>query len=475
MLRSLSLVALLGCLVSPLTFADEAAPAAGQTVVAEKPATEETTDETTDGAEDGAAELTEEEAAASAEKARAVLMAAAKHAAEQPSTSFTMAYAVSFKMGEEEGEQATKYLVAMAGPNKFSVVDPDGPFFIKSDGEDMMTRFQDKFVVEAAPASIADVLQNQVLGMLASGDARTALYLLTPESAEPMLGNAELAYEGEQKLDGKSVDVVSLTLRDRPWKLYVSTGDAPTLVRAEPDMSKRISAAQRNAGLEVTAALNFSDWKFDAPMTQQAFQLSIPKKAEFVESLFGGQDAPHPLLGEESPVFTLATDGGEEVNLKDLVGEKIIILDFWATWCGPCVRAFPALTTVADDFKDQGVVFFAVNQQEDEEKVAAFLEDKDYSLNVLYDTEGEVGQAFKVSGIPQSVVIGKDGKVQVVHVGFSPDLEKKLTAELTSLIEGKDLAAEAVVERKRIEAERAERLAELEARFAKKRAATAGS
>ncbi|QDU91065.1 Thiol-disulfide oxidoreductase ResA [Pirellulimonas nuda] len=460
MLRSLSFVALLGVCLPFYAWADEAETSEAKTVVAQKPAEEEQ-----------AEEMTEEEAEASAEKARAVLMAAAKHVSQQPSASVTMEYTVSFKMGERGGEQATKYLVALAGPNRFSVVDPDGPFFIKSDGDDMMTRFQDKFVVEAAPKSIAEALQNRVLGMLANGDASTALNLVSPESAKPLLAAADLAYEGQQELDGEKVDVVSADFRGRPWKLFVTTGDSPTLVRAEPDMSKRISPQQRKAGLEVTAGLNFSDWQFDAPATSQAFVLSIPKKAEFVESLFGGGDEPHPLLGEQAPTFTLATDGGEDVDLADLVGEKIIILDFWATWCGPCVRAFPALTTVADDFADKGVVFYAVNQREDEEKVAAFLEDKDYSLNVLYDVEGEVGSEFGVSGIPQSVVIGKDGKVQVVHVGFSPDLEKKLTKELNALVEGKDLAAEAVIERQRIEAERAERLAELEARFAKKRAA----
>jgi thiol-disulfide isomerase/thioredoxin len=119
------------------------------------------------------------------------------------------------------------------------------------------------------------------------------------------------------------------------------------------------------------------------------------------------------------------------------------MLDFWATWCGPCVKAMPDVDGVAKKFKDQGLVFYAVNCGEDIETIKAFLAQAQLDPTVAVDTKDEIGPLYKVEGIPQTVLIGKDGKVQVVHVGFSPDLGKTLTKNIEDLLAGKDLAKEA--------------------------------
>ncbi len=412
------------------------------------------------------------DADASAEKAREVLMAAAQFLGGQPMAAFTMEYAVGYKQGEEEGGEETPYQVAIAGPNRFSISDDEAPFFIRSDGEHLMTRFPDRFSVEPAPKNFAGMLQSQIIGLLANQDAKTVLALLSPATAEPLLARAQLAYAGQEELDGVQADHLTLEIRGRKWDVYIAAGDEPVLLKLVPDMSSKINRQGREAGISLQAAFNFSDWDFDSPQIAEAFLLSIPAKAEFVENVFGREEGPHPLVGAKAPKFTLETDGGEEVSLADLTKKNVVILDFWATWCGPCVAAFPTLTSVAEAYADKGVVFYAVNLRESPKKVADFLEDKDYALNVLYDTDGKVAGNFKVSGIPQSVIIGKDGRVQVVHVGVAPDLKSRLTEELDALLAGKDLARETVEARKREQARLADRLAELKATFAKKRATT---
>jgi thiol-disulfide isomerase/thioredoxin len=118
------------------------------------------------------------------------------------------------------------------------------------------------------------------------------------------------------------------------------------------------------------------------------------------------------------------------------------MLDFWATWCGPCVAALPEISAAADEMKDKDVVFYTVNLREDPEAVKEFLKEQELDVPVLLDAEGEIGDLYKAEAIPQTVLIGKDGRVQVVHVGFGGDAKKKLIEELTALLEGKELAQE---------------------------------
>ena len=131
--------------------------------------------------------------------------------------------------------------------------------------------------------------------------------------------------------------------------------------------------------------------------------------------------------------------GGDKLALADHLGEDIVILDFWATWCGPCIQAMPALIEVADDYRDRNVVFYAINQREPASAVENFIKDREWDLLVPMDPQGSVAGQYKVRGIPQTVVIGKDGTVQSVHVGFSPDLREKLSGELDALLAGESL------------------------------------
>ena len=128
-------------------------------------------------------------------------------------------------------------------------------------------------------------------------------------------------------------------------------------------------------------------------------------------------------------------------ELSQHLDKGVIILDFWATWCGPCVRALPIIAEVAATYKDQGVEFFAVNLGDEPAAVQAFLEEHKLSVPVVLDRDNRIGALYKAEAIPQTVIIGKDGVVQVVHVGFSANLQAELSHELDALVAGKKLAA----------------------------------
>jgi len=148
-----------------------------------------------------------------------------------------------------------------------------------------------------------------------------------------------------------------------------------------------------------------------------------------------GRESTHELIGKASPLFTAPLLDGGELRLEDELGKNVIVLDFWATWCGPCVKALPTIASVTREYRDRGVRFFAVDQGEDADTIRSFLEERKLDVTVALDSDGEIGNRYKVQGIPQTVIIGRDGKVKSVHIGLIPDLATELARELEGLLE----------------------------------------
>ena len=124
--------------------------------------------------------------------------------------------------------------------------------------------------------------------------------------------------------------------------------------------------------------------------------------------------------------FTLTNREDENVTLSDFEG-KVVLLDFWSTWCGPCISSFPKMQEMVSQFENDPVEFFFVNSWENQEpdkvkeKVEEFLEEKGYNFNVLFDYNDEVINAYKVRGIPARILIDKSGNIKAI-VRYSDDL-----------------------------------------------------
>lgn len=112
-----------------------------------------------------------------------------------------------------------------------------------------------------------------------------------------------------------------------------------------------------------------------------------------------------------------------------------ILVDFWATWCGPCRKGMPVLIEVAGKYKDKGVVLYAVNQREDAEKIGKFLEKAKWDVKIPMDATGAISQKYAVSGIPQTVYIDREGVVRAIEVGLPPGGDEALRKAITEEIE----------------------------------------
>ena len=127
---------------------------------------------------------------------------------------------------------------------------------------------------------------------------------------------------------------------------------------------------------------------------------------------------PAPQKGFLAPDFTLETLEGENITLSDLRG-KMVLLNFWATWCPPCRSEMPAFQKAYIDYEEEGFVILAVNatRQDKLESVGAFITEYGLSFPIVLDVEGNANQLYQVQSLPTSFFIDKEGMIQEVVVG----------------------------------------------------------
>lgn len=120
-------------------------------------------------------------------------------------------------------------------------------------------------------------------------------------------------------------------------------------------------------------------------------------------------------VGDTAPDFTVELLGSDTVKLSDFKG-KAVFLNFWATWCGPCIVEFPTIQQLADAFPDDLVVI-AVNCSEKKTNIKKFIDDNGYDFNVGLDEDGKIQKKYPTMGIPYTVIIDPDGVITSIHLG----------------------------------------------------------
>ena len=177
-------------------------------------------------------------------------------------------------------------------------------------------------------------------------------------------------------------------------------GDGGPVTRAEMLVFRRIS--------------------LDQPIADSLFVFRPPAGAVRVQRLAGMNSEENDLTGQAAADFSLADLEGHPHRLSEERG-KVVMLDFWATWCGPCRLQMPAVDKLYQEFKSKGLVVFAVNQREPADRARAYLKKFSYSTTTLLDSEGEVGRQYGVRGIPTLVIVGRDGTIVTHWVGVHPE------------------------------------------------------
>jgi len=149
-----------------------------------------------------------------------------------------------------------------------------------------------------------------------------------------------------------------------------------------------------------------------------------------------------------APDFTLSTlDGEEEITLSELRG-KVVYLDFWASWCGPCRQSFPEIKKLHADYGESDFVVLAVNLDRQASAGLNFMARQKADFLAVHDKGGKVAGRYGVRGIPTTVLIGADGRIAHQVSGFHPRMMPDLKARIESLLEDAAAAAKAAPDEK---------------------------
>ena len=116
---------------------------------------------------------------------------------------------------------------------------------------------------------------------------------------------------------------------------------------------------------------------------------------------------------------------------------KVVYVDFWASWCGPCRESFPWLGNLVREFSSRDFVVIAVNVDKDRARAERFLDNTPADFPIVYDPRGDIATAYNVAGMPSAVLIDRDGHVRFQHAGFSAKKEEQYEADLLTLLNEK--------------------------------------
>jgi peroxiredoxin len=134
-----------------------------------------------------------------------------------------------------------------------------------------------------------------------------------------------------------------------------------------------------------------------------------------------------------APDFTLHTMSGPNLRLKEQRG-RVVMVNFWATWCGPCRQEMPELSRLYEKYKSSGFVLLGVNVDDDTSKAAEVAAKLGVTFPVLLDTDKAVSKLYDLSTMPSTVIIDRDGKVRYVHRGYLSGYEENYEKQIRELL-----------------------------------------
>jgi thiol-disulfide isomerase/thioredoxin len=170
------------------------------------------------------------------------------------------------------------------------------------------------------------------------------------------------------------------------------------------------------------ATIDYSTVDAGVELADESFAWAPPEDAKDASKMEqGGGQQEYPAMkleGAAAPAFKLNDLDGNEVTLESLKGQ-VVLIDFWASWCGPCRQSMPETVALSKELAPKGLKAFAINVGEDQPTAKAAADELKIEIPVLLDTQQEASQAYAANAIPMAVVIGKDGNVRKVFIGMT--------------------------------------------------------
>ncbi len=250
------------------------------------------------------------------------------------------------------------------------------------------------------------------------------------ESFKHELSASEIKYGGLAVIDGILCHIIHFLFPEHSdpgqiWWFFGVEDYLPRQVRKLYD---------RNPDQKHEEILRLSQLRPNITINEDEFNLFAPEGFQVKEYKGFGKRKPSISVGDIAPDWILSDPLENQYSLRDFKG-KIVVIDFWATWCLPCVKKMPEIQKIHEQFKDKGVRVFGINiwDQGDPIKI---MHESGYTYHLLLKGDG-IAKEYGINGIPTLYVIGKDGKIIFNEVGFKEDLYERVIEILNAHLNAK--------------------------------------
>lgn len=346
-------------------------------------------------------------------------------------------------------DQTIPLAVTMERPNKLRL--EAYQVMLVCDGHEIhvaLDSIPNQVLVRPAPAKL-DMKMFRIDPSLAmsigdfAGPPPQLLLLLSEDPMKDLLrGAEEPALIEPSQLDGRAYYRVELVRADGKSVFWIDQETMALRRIVLPTDMLRAGMPQDRPIDRLSLVMEFSEARFDRPIPAEAFAFEMPKEAEAVQLLI----PPHmaQLLNKTVPVFQFADLEGKSVTPETLAG-KVVVLDFWATWCGPCRETLPELQKVYERYKDNSkVAFLAVSVDQPQvknEELAKMFKELGVQVPIARDND-QASSLFRLPGYPTMFIIDAKGIVQDCEAGGNPKLAEALPAKIEKVLAGEDIFQE---------------------------------
>lgn len=162
-------------------------------------------------------------------------------------------------------------------------------------------------------------------------------------------------------------------------------------------------------------------------------RLTLVSLAAIFALISSGSIASSGLAGQAAPDFALKSASGANLRLSEYRGE-VVMINFWATWCGPCRQEMPHLEDLYNRYQRVGFNLLGVNIDDDSRRAMQMVQELGVTFPVLFDEKKEVSKLYSVEAMPVTLLLDRSGTVRHIHLGYQPGFEEKYLTEIRALL-----------------------------------------